>query len=181
MPWIFTQVNASSCIPRTKYSQSLDQVREDTKDFARLFCLGFVVWLVLVFLLRSVKMRFDASKTNWTYISAELVQMGVQQKCFPPEDSLFLVELANTFREKSAVTVHGERRQKTAAKSCEILSYTSPYPASKRSLKDTVLGETANIHCSPLPASSVTTNFSRARPGSSLTSPISRFHISVVF
>lgn len=78
------------------------------------------------------------------YLSAELVQMGVQQKYFPSETSLFPVELANTFRKKSAVTVHGERRQKTAAKSCEILSRSSPYSASKWSLKDTVLGETAN-------------------------------------
>lgn len=144
MPWILTQANVSSCILRTKKSQSLDQVREDTKDFARLFfCL---VW---VFLLRSVQMRFDASEANWMYISAELVQMGVQQKCLPPEASLFPVELANTFREKSAVAVHREKRQKTYAKCCEILSHTSPYPASKRSLKDTVLGERANIHSPP--------------------------------
>lgn len=91
-------------------------------------------------------MQFDANEANWTYLSAELVQMGVQQKRFPPEASLFPVELANTFREKSAVTVHGERRQTTAAKSCEMLSHTSPYPVSKRCLKDTVLGETANIN-----------------------------------
>lgn len=79
------------------------------------------------------------------YLSAKLVQMGVHQ-CFTPEASLFPMELANTFRKKSVLTVNGERRQKTAAKSCEILSHTSHYPASKRSLKYSVLEETANIH-----------------------------------
>lgn len=91
-------------------------------------------------------MRSDASEVNWIYLSAGLMQMGVQQKCFTPEASLFPMELANTFRKKSVLTVHGERRQKTAAKSCEILSHTSHYPASKRSFKYSVLEETANIH-----------------------------------
>lgn len=123
-------------------------------------------------------MRFDTNEGTWMCVNAELVQTVVQQKCFP-EASLFPVELANTCIE-SAVTVHGERRQKTAAKSCEILSHTSPYSAPKWSLKDTALGETANIHFFPPFFLSMTTNFSRGRLESCLTSPISRFHISVV-
>lgn len=99
-----------------------------------IFCCVVSFWFF-----RSVQMRSDASEVNWMYLSAELVQMGVQEKCFTAEASLFPMELANTFRKKFALTVHGERRQKTAAKSCEILSHTSHYPASKRSLKYSVL------------------------------------------
>lgn len=140
MPWILTQVIASSCILRNKNPQSLDQLTF-CKDFARLF-----FWCVVLFcFFRSVQMRSHASEFNWMYLSAKLVQMGVQH-CFTPEESLFSMELANTFRKKSVLSVNGERRQKTAAKSCEILSHTSHYPASKTSLKYSVLEERANHH-----------------------------------
>lgn len=141
-----------------------------------IFCCVVSFWFF-----RSVQMRPDASEVNWMYLSAQLVQMGVQEKCFTAEASLFPMELANTFRKKFALTVHGERRQKTAAKSCEILSHTSHYPASKRSLKYSVLENQQTFTFFFSFSLSVTTNFSRARPESSLTSPISRFHISVVF
>lgn len=46
-------------------------------------------------------------------------------------------------REKSAVPMCGERRQKTAAKNCETLPHTSMLSASERSPKEAVLGEAA--------------------------------------
>lgn len=75
------------------------------------------------FLLRSVQMGYDASVANWMHISAELVQKGVQQKCFPVKASLFPQELANAFRERNLLSLCVEKEGKR-----QLPKAVKPYP-----------------------------------------------------
>lgn len=83
----------------------------------------------MFFLLRSVQTGYDASAANWIHISAELMQKGIQQKCFPLKASLFPQELANAFRERNLLSLCVEKEGKR-----QLPKAVKPYPTLPRSL-----------------------------------------------